>query len=148
LSRRAPPQEQRSWNAAAIVLFSLLVAVALWLIARFALPVRALGFLDLTVLALASFRLAHLITDDRIFDFVRVAFFDREGTRLTKAERGWRRVACELIECLWCAGLWAALVVVTIYLLGWWGVLIDLLLAVAGAGSLLAVISRAIAARS
>jgi hypothetical protein len=71
--------------------------------------------------------------------------FDRQGSRLTKAERGWRRVACELIECLWCAGLWSALIVVTIYFLGWWGVFADLLLAVAGAGSLLAVISKAIA---
>jgi hypothetical protein len=52
-----------------------------------------------------------------------------------------------MFECLWCAGLWSALIVVAIYLLGVWGVLADLLLAVAGAAALLQLIGRALAAR-
>jgi hypothetical protein len=133
------------WNAIALALFIILAALALWLIKRFGPDDIGLDFFDLAVLALATFRLAHLFTNDKIFDFVRALLFDRRGSRLTKAERGWRRVACELVECLWCAGLWSALVVVTIYFLGAWGVFIDLLLAAAGAGSLLAVASKAIA---
>jgi hypothetical protein len=57
----------------------------------------------------------------------------------------WRRVVCELMQCLWCAGLWSALIVVTVYLLGFWGRLAIVILAVAGLGSLLQVVSKAIA---
>ena len=109
------------WNAIALGLFVVLAVLALWLIERFGSE-SPLEFFDLVILVLATFRLAHLFTNDKIFDFVRALVFVRRGARLTKAERGWRRVACELIECLWCAGLWSALIVVTIYFLGTWGV--------------------------
>jgi hypothetical protein len=135
------------WNAIALALFVVLAALALWLIDRFGSEI-SLEFFDLAVLVLATFRLAHLFTNDKIFDFVRALVFVRQGTRLTKAERGWRRVACELIECLWCAGLWSALIVVTIYFLGSWGYFADVVLAVAGAGALLQLLGRAIAART
>jgi hypothetical protein len=143
----APSRDLQFWNAVALGLFAVLAALALWLIDRFAVP-RALGVLDVSIMALATFRLAHLFTNDKIFDFVRVLVFDRHGSRLTKAERGWRRLACEMFECLWCAGLWSSLIVVAIYLLGVWGVLADLLLAVAGAAALLQLIGRALAART
>ncbi len=141
-------QELQFWNAIALVIFVLLAALSLWLIGSFGPDDISLSFFDFTILALATFRLAHLFTNDKIFDFVRALVFDRAGSRLTKAERGWRRVACELFECLWCAGLWSALLVVTVYYLGVWGVFIDVLLAVAGLGSLLALVSRALAART
>jgi len=144
-TRQTVAEELQFWNAIALAIFILLAVLALWLIARFGPDEITLGFLDFIVLALASFRLAHLLTDDKIFDFVRALVFDRSGNRLTKAERGWRRVACEFFDCLWCAGLWSALFAVTIYFLGLWGVFIDVLLAVAGLGSLLAIISRALA---
>jgi hypothetical protein len=143
-----PVQSLQFWNAVALLLFALLTAMALWLIKEFGDNDRGIGLTDLAILALASFRLAHLFTDDKIFDFVRGLFFDRTGARLTRAERGWRRVACELVECLWCAGLWSALIVVTIYFLAPWGIFIDLLLAVAGAGAMLQLLGRAIAART
>jgi hypothetical protein len=135
------------WNAIALGLFALLAALAFWLVDRFGVQ-TSLDFFDFAVVTLATFRLAHLFTNDKIFDFVRALVFVRRGARLTKAERGWRRVACELIECLWCAGLWSALIVVTIYLLGGWGVFAVILLAVAGAGALLQLLARAIAART
>jgi hypothetical protein len=135
------------WNAIALGLFVVLAALALWLIDRSGSEI-SLEFFDLAVLTLATFRLAHLFTNDKIFDFVRVLVFVRRGARLTKAERGWRRVVCELIECLWCAGLWSALIVVTIYFLGTWGVFACVVLAIAGAGALLQLIGRAIAART
>jgi Protein of unknown function (DUF1360) len=106
---------------------------------------EGLGFFDLVVLGLATFRVIHLITYDRILDFARVAVMDSNASQLKTAERGWRRVVCELMQCLWCAGLWSALIVVTIYLLGFWGRLAIVILAVAGLGSLLQVVSKAIA---
>lgn len=146
----APPRtnpDLQFWNSIALGLFVVLAALALWLIARFGSDI-SIELLDLAILVLATFRLAHLFTNDKIFDFVRALVFVRRGSRLTKAERGWRRVACELIECLWCAGLWSALIVVTIYFLGAWGFFVDLVLAVAGAGALLQLFGRAIAART
>ena len=148
--RRAPGpvQDLQFWNAIALALFIGLTAMAMWLVYRFGRSIETLDFIDLVILALASFRLAHLFTNDKIFDFVRAFVFVRHGARLSKAGRGWRRVACELIDCLWCAGLWSALIVVTIYFLGTWGVFVDLLLAVAGAGAMLQLLGRAIAART
>lgn len=132
------------WNAAAMVLFVLLAVTAFWFIDR-RNEIKPIGFLDITVLALATFRLSHLFTNDKIFDFVRVLVFDRKGHKLATSERGWRRALCEVLECLWCAGLWSALIVVTVYHLGYAGELVVLLLAVAGAAALLSLITKAIA---
>ena len=107
--------------------------------------VSVFGFFDLAVLGLAAFRLIHLITFDKILDFARAVVMDSDGGRLKAAERGWRRAVCELIECIWCAGLWSALIVLTIYLLGSWGRVVTLILAVAGLGSLFNVMSKALA---
>jgi hypothetical protein len=149
MARRAMQEEQTFWNGVALLVFIALCGVAAWLIARYGTVAPAsFGFLDLALLGLATFRLIHLMTYDKIFDVVRTAFMDREGTRLKTAERGWRRLMCELLQCLWCTGLWSALIVVTVYLLGPWGWLAVAVLAVAGLGSLLQIVSKALAAES
>jgi Protein of unknown function (DUF1360) len=139
-------KEHRFWNALALLFFVSVCAISFTLIlSRGDMEVERLGFFDLVLLGLATFRLIHLITYDRILDFARVAVMDSDGKRLKAAERGWRRVVCELMQCLWCAGLWSALVVVTAYLSGTPGRLAILILALAGFGSLLQVVSKAIA---
>jgi hypothetical protein len=144
---RQKEKEHQFWNAAAILLFLAFCAISAALIySHRRAEVESLQFFDLSLLGLATFRLIHLITYDRILDFARVTVMDRDGGQLKAAERGWRRVVCELMQCLWCAGLWSALIVVTVYLLGFWGRLAMLILAVAGLGSLLQVVSKAIAA--
>lgn len=149
MARRAVPEEQTFWNVVALLVFIALCGVAAWLLARYGTVTPAsFGFLDLALLGLATFRLIHLLTYDKIFDVVRTAFMDREGTRLKTAERGWRRVVRELLQCLWCTGLWSALIVATVYFLGPWGWLAVAVLAVAGLGSLLQIISKALAAES
>jgi hypothetical protein len=139
-------KEHRLWNALALLFFVSICAISFALILpRGDMDVERLGFFDLVLLGLATFRLIHLITYDRILDFARAVVMDSDGSRLKAAERGWRRVVCELMECLWCAGLWSALIVVTTYLLGTPGQLAILILAIAGFGSLLQVVSKAIA---
>jgi uncharacterized protein DUF1360 len=134
------------WNGLTTLVFAILCAICFALIYNYGdSQIEELGFFDLVLLGLAALRLIHLITYDRIFDFARAAVMDSEGGRLRKAERGWRRAVCELLSCLWCAGLWSALIVVTMYLLGGWGRLATVILAVAGLGSLLQVVSKAIA---
>jgi hypothetical protein len=140
-------KEQHFWNAGAFVFFICLCALSVVLISRFATTDPAnLGFFDLTVLGLATFRLVHLLTYDKIFDFVRNSLMDGSGSKLKKAPRGWRRAVFEFLECIWCTGMWSGLFAVTIYLLGTWGSFAVIVLAVAGLGSLFQVISKTIAA--
>jgi uncharacterized protein DUF1360 len=132
------------WNAAAMATFILLAATAFLFIDRYG-EFKPVGFFEITLLVLATFRLSHLFTNDKIFDFVRVLAFDKKGRKLVESERGWRRVLCEVLECLWCAGLWSALIIVTVYQLGRAGGLVVLLLAIAGAAALLSMAAKALA---
>lgn len=139
-------KEQRFWNVVALAFFICLCALSVGLISRFATTeLSNLGFFDLTLLGLATFRLVHLLTYDKIFDFVRAPLMDGSGNRLKKAPSGWRRLVFEFLECIWCTGMWSGLFAVTIYLLGTWGRFAVIVLAVAGLGSLFQVISKTIA---
>lgn len=139
-------KEQRPWNAVALIFFLGLCSLSVALIARYATTDLAqLGFFDLTLLGLATFRLVHLLTYDKIFDPVRSSFMVGRGNRLQKAPRGWRRLMCEFLECIWCTGMWSGLFAVTVYLLGIWGKFAVIVLAVAGLGSLFQVVSKRIA---
>jgi hypothetical protein len=142
-------QEQHFWNGVALIAFVVLCGLSVALVARYGTVEPAqIGALDLTLMGLAAFRLIHLITYDKIFEVVRAAFMDREGARLKTAERGWRRLMCEFMQCIWCTGMWSGLIVVTIYFLGSWGRFAVIVLAVAGLGSLLQIVSKALAART
>jgi hypothetical protein len=139
-------KEQHFWSAVALLIYAVVFALCVWADNSYGyFDWAALGVFDLAVLGLATFRLIHLLTFDKIFDMVRTAFMDREGGRLTTAERGWRRLVCEFMQCIWCTGMWAALVIVTIYFLATWGRLVTVVLAAAGLGSLLQVTSKALA---
>ncbi|HZL31714.1 MAG TPA: DUF1360 domain-containing protein [Pseudolabrys sp.] len=142
-------EEQRFWNGVALVAFVALCALSVWLVARYGVfDPAALGVLDVALLGLAVFRTIHLLTYDKIFEVVRTAFMDVEGTRLKIAERGWRRLVCEFIQCIWCTGMWSAVIVATVYFLGPWGRFAVLVLAVAGLGSLLQIVSKALSAQT
>ena len=139
-------KEQHFWNAVALAVFVGLCALSVALIKCYGRTSPAeLGFFDLTLLGLATLRLIHLLTYDKIFGLVRNFFMDGNGNRLRKPPRGWRRLVCEFLGCIWCTGLWSALFAATIYLLGMWGKFAIIVLAIAGLGSLFQVISKAIA---
>jgi hypothetical protein len=141
------PKEQKFWNEIALAFFVACGVLAVVLIARCAdMSVSAIGAFDVAMMGLGTFRFAHLLTYDKIFQFVRNLFMDERGGRPKKAARGWRRLVCEFLECLWCTGMWSALIVVTAYLLGPWGRFAVIVLAIAGIGSFLQVISNALAA--
>lgn len=139
-------KEQRFWNVVALTFFICLCVLSVGLISRFATTEPAnLGFFDLTLLGLATFRLIHLLTYDKIFDFVRDPLMESSDSRPKKPPRGWRRLVYEFLKCIWCTGMWSGLFAVTIYLLGTWGRFAIIVLAVAGLGSLFQVISKTIA---
>jgi Protein of unknown function (DUF1360) len=139
-------EEQHFWSTVALLIYAVVFALCVWVDTSYGdFDWATLGMFDLAVVGLASFRLVHLLTFDKIFDMVRTAFMDQEGGRLTNAERGWRRLVCEFMQCIWCTGMWAGLAIVTIYFLGTWGRLVALVFAAAGLGSLLQVSSKALA---
>lgn len=101
-----------------------------------AFDLRALGAYDLAMLGLSCLRLIHLITYDKILDPLR--------ERLENG-RGLSSLLADFVSCIWCTGMWSAVIAVTLYFLGTWGRFAVLVLAVAGLGALLQVISRAVA---
>jgi len=137
--------DQRYWNATALVVFIVLCALSTVLISRYGSDVTDLEFFDLAVLGLGTLRLIHLLTYDKIFEFVRAYVIEGQRARQKKALSGWRQFVYEFLECIWCTGMWSGVFAVTIYLLGSWGRIAVIVLAVAGLGSLLQVISKAIA---
>jgi hypothetical protein len=100
------------------------------------MSVKDLRPLDFVLLGFACLRLIHLVTYDKILEPLR--------ERLENG-RGFTRLTSDFVSCLWCTGIWSAVLVVTIHLLGSWGQLAVWVLAVAGLGSMLQVISRVIA---
>jgi Protein of unknown function (DUF1360) len=141
-------EKQGLWNSAAFFLFLVLCGTSVAIIsAHGSARIEDLNAFDFALLGLATFRLIHLITYDKILDFIRLALMDSEGKPLKTATRGWRRLLCDVMGCIWCAGIWSALLLVTIYLVGSWGHFAVLVLAVAGVGSLLQIISKATAAQ-
>jgi hypothetical protein len=134
------------WNFTALIVFLALLALCVHLI-RHTGGLRMfwlLNWFDLIIISLATFRFAHLLTYDKIFGFVRHFFLEESREAREKPTRVASRVAYEMLECLWCTGIWSALIVFTIYLLGIWGQFIVIVFAVAGAAAILQVLTKAL----
>lgn len=87
---------------------------------------EGISFLHLTILALASYRLTHLVVYDVIMVPLRQYFVVREfgkgpdGRRIvysTIQGQGFRNWLGRMINCPWCAGIWVAAAVTAGY---WW----------------------------
>lgn len=128
------------FDIAAAAAFVLLAAICVWLIRAYGeFDPAALTFLDLAVLALACLRLIHLVTFDKILEPLR---------RKLQARDGLAGLLAGFVACIWCTGMWAAMIATTLHFLGPWGQFAIWVLAVAGLGTLLQVVSRAIAGNS
>lgn len=83
-----------------------------------------ISFLNLVILALASFRLTRLIVFDKITEFLRTPFFDEKEEKYEDGTieiyylpkgKGIKKFFGELLSCYWCTGIWASLLVVLLY---------------------------------
>lgn len=145
--------EQHHWNAVfsiAFLVFAVLLFFYLDEEYGFGELVYAVTAFDLAVMGLAAFRLVRLLSYDKIFGFVRLWFMDAHhhpdgGVTYGKPERGPRRTIAELLECPWCTGIWASLVVVAFYFILPITRFLVVILAAAAIGSFLLNISKAIA---
>ncbi len=130
-------KEQNFWNFIFSVLFIGVLAAAAWYMreARGGFLVSVPTF-DAVMIALATFRVTRLIVYDKIARWFRDLF----------AADGWGPLATihDLLQCPWCIGVWASLVIIFCYFVFPWSWFVVFFLAMAGAGSLLQVISNLI----
>lgn len=104
-------------------------------------------FLNLFLLALASFRLTRLLVFDKITEFIRAPFFDEVEEENGNGEvevyylpkkSGVKKFFGELLSCYWCTGIWTSAGIVLLYqFIPDIMVLLILILAVAGLGSII-----------
>ncbi len=136
-AQAAKREAEPVFSIAASMVFLLLAVICVGLIREFgAFEPAALTFLDLALLSFACLRLIHLVTFDKILDPLRRKL--QSGDRMAGLLAGF-------VACIWCTGMWSAMVATTLYFLVPWGRFAVWVLAVAGFGTLLQVISRAIA---
>jgi hypothetical protein len=140
------PKDQAAWNALAMLAFIIAFLGTVLIIGPWNLrELYRLDFFDLVILGLATLRIIRLVTFDKIFGFVRQWFLDERDAAWHKPQGGFRRLMAELIECIWCTGLWAALAVTTLYLVFPLGRFFVLILAVAALGTMLQNVSKTLA---
>lgn len=139
-------RDRSFWNFTALIVFLALLLACVYLIreAGGLRMLRLFNVFDFVIISLAAFRLAHLLTYDKIFGFVRHFFLEESREGDAKPTRIISRVVYEMLECLWCTGIWSALIVLTAYLLGVWGQFMVMVFAVAGAAAILQVITKAL----
>lgn len=145
--------DQYIWNIVFLTLFLVAFIVGMNVLAEYAyIGYGALGFYDIALLSLASFRITRLVTYDAIFRFFREMFWNAEVMNgevvLTKPIRGPRRTLADLISCPWCVGVWSAALVIFFYLLTPWAYVPIAFLAIAGIGSFIQVYANMIGWRA
>jgi hypothetical protein len=100
-----------------------------------------ISWIHLTILALASFRLTHLLVYDDITSFLRKPFLsvtyttDQNGAISQQIEikgKGLRYGIGSVLSCHWCTGMWSSIAVVALYVYA--QVLFPLLIILAIAG--------------
>jgi hypothetical protein len=106
----------------------------------------AIPWIHLLILIIASFRLTHLLVYDEITSFLRkpfikVTYEENDAGQVVQQihikGKGWRHAVGLFLGCHWCVGIWSAFIVVGLYGLCPSIFPLLLVLAVAGAASVL-----------
>jgi hypothetical protein len=104
-------------------LFAILIYLMRWLGQTLVLHVSGLDFL---LLCLATFRLTHIVNEEKVAQFIRAPFVTCKAVMQpdggqTKEEKpfgsGIRRMIGELLLCPWCSGVWIATLLVFFHVL-------------------------------
>lgn len=124
------------WNLVfSVVFLTLVVLLTAFLLGTGKIP-RSLGASDALLLVFATFRIIRLFTYDKITAFLR--------EYLAESSSGCGQTLHSLIICPWCTGAWASLAVVSLFATGEYGYPALLVLAVAGAASLVQITANVI----
>lgn len=131
---------QNGWNFAFSVFFAAMLMLAVSYLASAGRLPQSVPVWDAILMAFATFRISRLIVYDRIARWFRELFNRKNG--------GFFETVRDLLECPWCVGVWAALIVIFCYQVFDWGWFVIFFLALAGAGSLLQVVANMIGWRA
>ncbi len=141
--------DQYFWNVVFSVFFlGLITMAAIILETESRVPLTELTVTDYVLLALATWRVTRLFVYDAITKFFREQFWDivkaGKGYELEKPKFGPRRTLADLLSCPWCFSMWAAAMVIFIYLISPYGVYLVVLLALSSVGAFLQILSNLI----
>ena len=141
--------DQYFWNVVFSVFFlGLIVMAAIILETESRVPLTELTVTDYVLLSLATWRVTRLFVYDAITKFFREQFWDivkaGKGYELEKPKFGPRRTLADLLSCPWCFSMWAAAMVIFIYLITPYGVYLVLLLALSAVGAFFQIIANLI----
>jgi len=118
--------DQGFWNFFFTLFFALTFLVLGLLLLRYDLLPVSISLFDAFLLSLATFRVTRLFVYDKITQFIRDWFLDKQLAQNEAGEyfivrekpaSGPRRTLSELLACPWCFGMWAALFVCFLYFL-------------------------------
>ena len=123
-----PNSQQKVWNFMASLFYILLVILLGFGLKNKGIDINQIKIWEVFLIAIASYRLTRILVFDKIFKVFRD--FIRSRSKLSVFY-----VVKEILGCPWCAGVWVALVNVTIYFLVPFGNLFIYLLAIAGIAS-------------
>lgn len=105
------------------------------------------SLMEFLILALASFRLTRLFVFDKITEFIRRPFFDEKEEKNAEGEieiysipkkGGIRGFIGELLSCYWCTGMWASILICSMYIYYYsFSIIVIIILAVAGLAAII-----------
>ena len=139
--------DQYFWNFVFTIFFLILIVMgAIILETESRVRFAELSTMDFVLMTLATWRLTRLMIYDTVTKFVREQFWDvvkvGKGFALEKPPTGPRRTVADLLSCPWCFGVWAAALVIFLYLITPYAVYPILLLAVSAVASFLQILSN------
>ena len=137
---------QNIWNFVYTVLFVGIVLFLGYLLEQTKGIPQSINIFDFLIIILATLRLTRLFVYDKIGKWIRDMFWDvaSDGKTLVKPKKGPRLTIADLLDCPWCVGVWTALFTVFLYYFYSYSWVVLLVLAVAGASSLLQIIANAL----
>jgi hypothetical protein len=127
--------KEKIWNAFSIFFYAFLVFVAGYFYHRSGRSLDDITIWKWFIMVMATYRLTRILVYDRIFKFF------RDFTKATSTKAFFIAMK-NLITCPWCAGVWAALLVFVLEMFVPYGIYLNYLLAMAGAGSFFLVITN------
>lgn len=153
-----PKDDQNFWNLIFSALFAVLLGLSLWYFySAYRVIPRYIPLADFALISLAIFRITRLVVYDKITQFLRDSFLrsrellgddGRVYIERSAYPGGPLRTISDLLQCPWCTGMWATLVVVFAYYAFAFSWYLILVLAIAAVGNVMQLIANAIGWRA
>jgi hypothetical protein len=134
--------------------FIAVCAIMYALIVKGIVVVPEIGILDIVIISLASFRLIRLFCFDSILNYLRdriaynITVVEEEGGKFvhkTPVGTGYRRLIVNLLDCVWCVGIWTTIIAFIMYIASSATALLVVILAIAGVATFFQLLASLIA---